>query len=219
MSGGEAAIKGSRAGEALRDWQQVRDSADIQYTPIAPDKLVPAKDPAWLEALGRFLKAIFGPIGEAMGMSWPVVQWILIGLAVLLVLFLVWRLVGPLLEYRRKPHVDEPEGWTPDRDAVLALLEDADRLAREGRFDEAAHLLLRRSVGQISAARPGWLHPASTAREIASLAGLPERARTAFATIAARVERSFFALIPLTGEDWQAARGAYAEFALAELAG
>lgn len=218
MSGGDIASKGTDAGRALRDWQQVRDSTDIQYAPADLTKLVPPQPPGWLVAIGRFLKAVFGPIGEAIGVSWPVLQWVLVGLAVVLVAILVWRLVAPMLEYRRPPAADQPEGWAPDRAAAMALLEDADRLAREGRFDEATHLLLQRSVSQIAAARPDWLHPASTAREIAAIAALPERARGAFATIAARVERSFFALIPLGAEDWQAARGAYAEFALAELA-
>jgi len=73
-------------------------------------------------------------------------------------------------------------------------------------------------VGQIATARPEWIVPASTAREIASLPRLPERARRAFGVIAERVERSRFALRALAGEDWQAARAAYAEFALAEVA-
>ena len=99
--------------------------------------------------------------------------------------------------------------------AALALLEDADRLAAEGRFDEATHLLLKRSVGQIAAARPDLLEPSSTAREIAELPALSEAARGAFALIAGRVERSLFALRRLSVDDWDAARAAYADFALA----
>ena len=68
-------------------------------------------------------------------------------------------------------------------------------------------------------ARPDWLLPASTAREIAMFPKLPERARTAFAVMAERVERSLFALRRLDEADWSAARGAYAQFALAELPG
>ena len=41
---------------------------------------------------------------------------------------------------------------------------------------------------------------------------------TRFATIAGRVESSLFALRALGAEDWQAARAAYADFALARLA-
>ena len=108
--------------------------------------------------------------------------------------------------------------WAPSAAEALALLEDADRLAALGQYDEATHLLLKRSVGQIAAARPDWLHPASTAREIAVLPGLPARARDAFALIAARVERSLFALVLLGPDDWQAARAAYTQFALTEIA-
>jgi hypothetical protein len=32
--------------------------------------------------------------------------------------------------------------WAPTREEALALLEEADRLAAEGRYGEAAHLLL-----------------------------------------------------------------------------
>ena len=57
----------------------------------------------------------------------------------------------------------------------------------------------------------------STAREIAGLAALPERARQAFAHISVRVERSRFAMRGLDAADWQSARAAYAEFALERL--
>ena len=111
----------------------------------------------------------------------------------------------------------EPE-WAPDRAEAIALLEDADRLAAAGRFGEAVHLLLKRSVRHIADARPDWLMPASTAREIAMMPALPEAARQAFGTIAARVERSLFALRDLDSGDWQAAREAYAKFALERFA-
>ena len=138
----------------------------------------------------------------------------------MLALVILWFLLAPLVErWRMRPPALPEEEWTPDRQAAEALLADADRLAREGRFDEAVHLLLRRSVADIAAARPDWLLPASTAREIASFPRLPERARSAFGVIAQRVERSLFALRRLDEADWSAARGAYAEFALAELPG
>ncbi|PLK27299.1 hypothetical protein C0V78_10680 [Novosphingobium sp. TH158] len=193
----------------------MRKAADIQFSPIEAKPKPPPELPAWLKAIGDFLESLLRPLGEALGLSWPVLQWVLVGIAVLCVGLLVWRIIAPLLEGRLpRPAAAEVPEWMPDRGAVMALLEDADRLAAEGRFDEATHLLLQRSIGEIAEARPDWLHPATTAREIAGNAALPERARAAFATIAARVERSFFALIPLGAEDWQAARAAYADFAL-----
>ena len=59
--------------------------------------------------------------------------------------------------------------------------------------------------------------PARNLQEIAALPGLPDKARGAFALIAERVERAVFALSPLDAGDWQAARAAYADFALARL--
>lgn len=206
--------------EALRDWQAVRANADIQFAPVAP--AAPPEQPAWLreigEAIARALRAIFEPLGHALGLSWPVLEKVLLGLSALAAAWVLWRLAGPMLAaWRKRAAAPAPE-WTPDAAAALALLEDADRLAAAGHYDEATHLLLKRSVGQIAAARPDWLTPASTAREIAVLPALPPAAREAFALIAARVERSLFALVPLGPDDWQAARAAYARFALTEAA-
>lgn len=206
---------GSAAG-AVDDWKAVRDAADIQYAPLPAVKPPPPTVmPEWLKALGRLLEAIFEPIGRLLGMSWPVFQYVLLALAAALALFLLWRLVvEPLLDRRRnRAGRAEEIHWTPDRAEALALLADADRLASEGRFGEAAHLLLRRSVHQIRDARPEWLNAASTAREIAVLPMLPDAGRRAFAVIAERVERAVFALRDLDAADWTAARGAYAQFA------
>lgn len=224
MSRGSAEIAGSTAAsDAARDWQSLRTDETIQYAPLPPVK--PPVTPDWMkqlgEALARFfgwigdlLQSVFGPLADLLGLSWATMRVLLIALAILLVLYLLWRIVPPLLaRLRREPPPPEPE-WAPDRAAAVALLEDADRLAAEGRYGEAAHLLLQRSVHHIAEARPDWLHPASTAREIAVLPPLPVRARNAFAVIAERVERSLFALRDLDLADWTAARAAYADFAL-----
>lgn len=202
------------AEDVASDWQAIRDAADIQYAPLPPMQ-PPPKPPDWLSQLFEWLQSLFEPLGKAFGMGWPVFSKILLALLVLGVLFLIWKLVvEPLLAVRRKPKLESEPEWAPVREQAVALLADADRLAEQGRFGEAARLLLQRSVGHITEAQPGWLQPASTAREIASLQRLPARAREAFGVIAARVERSLFALRELDSNDWQAARGAYADFAL-----
>ena len=135
---------------------------------------------------------------------------------------MIWRLAEPAIARLRLRQTGTPAeeypAWAPARAEAEALLADADALAAAGKFDEAAHLLLRRSVTQIAQARPDWLAPASTAREIAALRQLPETARAAFAEITARVESSRYALRPLGSADWQVARAAYADFALQRLA-
>jgi len=203
------------AADPLKGWEAIRADSDIQFAPIQLPKQEPP--PAWLEDLFEFLGRMLKPVAETLGVSWPVLQWVLLGLGALALAWILWRLLAPVARIRLRREASPEEEWAPDRGEALALLEDADRLAAEGRFDEATHLLLRRSVGQIAAARPDWLEPSSTAREIAMLPALPERARLAFAAIAERVERSLFALRRLDAGDWQAARAAYADFALADL--
>jgi hypothetical protein len=217
VTAGASATAGS---DAARDWEAVRAASDIQFAPVGP--VVPPRPPVppeWLLRFGEWLQKVFGGLGDWFGIPWPVFEKILIGLAILGAAILLWAILRPLIARLRQPRTPsaEPE-WTPDRHQALALLEDADRLAAEGRYDEATHLLLKRSVGQIAEARPDWLNPASTAREIANILSLPAAARTAFAAIAQRVERSRFALRPLVADDWQAARKAYADFALVAIA-
>ena len=204
-------------GDFLRDWQAVRGDDSIQYAPL-PEPEEP-ETPEWLERFLDWLGDVFSPVGEALatamgaiGLSWPVLQWVLLALAVLGVGVLVFRFVQPF-RHRAPEPTPQPE-WAPDRHAALDLIAEADRLAAEGRFDAATHLLLQRSVGQIAELRPDLLRPSSTAREIAALPVLSDAAREAFAAIATRVERSLFALRRLDQADWQAARAAYSRFAL-----
>ncbi len=214
------------AGAAPAGWQQLRGDPDVQFAPVTIPE-TPPPQPGWLskqiDKLFTWLGDALAPLGEALANSWWWLQWVLAGIVALFVIVLLVRLYDPAFLRRRKGSGggDDAgaEGWHPDAAASQALLEDADRLAAEGRFDEATHLLLRRSVAQIAAARPDWVEPSSTARELAGLPALPGPARAAFGVIAGRVEASLFALRALERADWEAARAAYAEFALARIDG
>jgi len=214
---GEIATPAGAEGIA-RHWQDVRGDSDIQFGPLPPPKQ--PETPEWLKNFLDWLSDVFSPvgsvlkgIGQALGISGPVFLWILAGIAVALLALLIWRFARGG-GWKRKAKAEPEAEWTPNAAEALTLLEEADRLAAEGRYDEATRLLLKRSVGQIAQARPGLLDPSSTAREIAALEALSQAARNAFATIADRVERSLFALRSLSADDWNAAREAYAEFAL-----
>lgn len=162
--------------------------------------------PAWLEALVDFIRSN-APVLK------PIFYAVLIGLA----LWLLWLLGKELYRRWRQAQgtpISTDDAWRPQTAAARRLLEEADALAREGRFGEAAHLLLHRSIEDIDARRPDFLRPALTSREIARAERLPEPARNAFATIAALVERSLFARRPLDASGWDQARAAYASFAL-----
>lgn len=210
------------SGSPPAGWEALHADGAIQFAPVAVQPALPS-EPGWLlRALNRLfgiLAELFAPLGRVFAGAWGWLQWVLLALAILFALVLLARLLGPGLGTRNKRKSGGPqqEEWHPDAAASLALLEDADRLAAEGRYEDATHLLLQRSVGHIAAARPDWVEPSSTARELAALPALPDAARAAFRTIAERVERSLFALGTLDRGDWEAARAAYAEFALARL--
>lgn len=209
------------SGLAPAGWAAMRGNGDLQFAPVTIPDIRP-RQPSWLEAwlndvfdlLGRLL----APLGEALGASWWWLQWALAALVAGFALLLAARMIAWRSgSQRQRAGAASADAWQPERAASLALLEDADRLASQGRFGEATRLLLQRSVSHIAAARPDWVEPSSTARELAALPALPDSARAAFAVIAERVERSLFALRALNREDWEAARAAYAEFALARL--
>ncbi|MFN3990493.1 MAG: hypothetical protein ACK4IS_09555 [Erythrobacter sp.] len=199
-------------------WAKLRASGDIQFEPVALPEVAPRELGAFerfLQGLFRWLGEVLGPVGAWLGAWWWLIEWVLIAGVAGFVLILLARTFGPLARRRNARTASAAVPWRPDTAASLALIEDAERLAAEGRFDEATHLLLTRSVGELAAARPGVVEPSSTARELAALPALSDAAREAFRVMAERVEISLFALQRLERADWEAARDAYARFALA----
>lgn len=205
------------AANAPAGWNELRGNEEIQFEPVDAVPEIP-REPGWFEemlrALFEFLGAVLSPIGSLLAGIWWWLQWALLAALVAFILYLIVRTFGPLARGGREKReaASEPD-WAPSEAQSVALLEDADRLAAEGRFDEATHLLLQRSVDHISSARPDWVEPSSTARELAALPTLSQTARRAFGAISERVERSLFALRSLDRSDWEAARAAYADFA------
>lgn len=180
----------------------------------------PPREPSWL---GRLLGDFFEWLGKG---GLPLVKalgWLLIAALALFLLYLFVPVVrdtvdGAIarLRGRSSSAEDDDSHWQPDHVAARNLLAEADALAAAGRFDEAVHLLLGRSLEDIQSRRPGLLKPALTARAIAAMRDLPEVARTAFAAIAEAVERSRWARRALAEPDWHQARASYESFAFGE---
>jgi len=168
----------------------------------------PSPPPQWLKDLLGFL-----------GGEHPVLNglfWVVVGAVVLAVLFLVARwAAGASWPWRRRDEA-AADDWRPDQAPARALLGEADALAAQGRFSDAAHLLLFRSIEDIESRRPRLVRPALTSRDIAALDAIPERPRGAFSRMARLVERSLFARRPLAEGDWRDCRAAYEEFAFVE---
>lgn len=167
--------------------------------------------PGWLRWFGDLLKHIA-----------PYMKYVFWAGLVVVGLLILYAIAREALRLR-KP-VARPQGprltadppWRPDAGQARDLLAAADQLAAEGRYLEAAHLLLLRSVQDIQKHRPSALRVSLTAREIAVSPALPEAARPAFAGIARVVERGLFGGRPVDGDDFVACRSAYEAFALPE---
>lgn len=169
--------------------------------------------PPWLKAIGDFITAL-GPVFQ-------VIFWLAVGGIVLGILYFLF---GEALRIRfggrktpkQKLGDDVLADIRPDADAARSLLDEADALAREGRYAEAVHLLLFRSIEDIQTRLEGGVPTSLTAREIAALGRLPERARKGLAPIIQVVEKSYFGGRPVDVAGWQHARSSYEEFAFGE---
>lgn len=198
----------------------------IQYAPPPTTTPVPAPAPPVSPGPPAPLPPISEPVASpiadpvAAGTS-PALQILLWAAAAILVLLILYWVASRLRDRRRAPAApgkakEQESDWRPEAAPALRLLGEADALAADGRYGEAARLVLFRSIEDIEARRPRLLRPALTSRDIAGLAGLPGGPRAAFARIAMMVERSLFARAELAADDWRDCRAAYEEFAFAE---
>lgn len=155
---------------------------------------------------------------EWLAPAFPYIFWTAVAIGAAVILALIAReLLGHRWGWSRRRAAGEDEAdWQPTAAAARALLEEAEQLAAQGRFAEATHLLLQRSVEDITARHPGLVRPSVTARDLAGTPALPDRARAAFAAIARVVETSLFGGREVDQAGWADCRGAYARFALAE---
>ncbi|MBX9881878.1 MAG: DUF4129 domain-containing protein [Sphingomonas sp.] len=201
-------------------------NVQFQLPPITP----PPPPPAWAKAVGEWLRWLVKPLVRLFqwldsllpaGIIARLLFWGLIALVVgLAVMLIVQRLrTGQWRLPRRAPRtapVIEEDGWQPEAMPVRRWLEEAEALAAAGRYAEAAHHLLRRSIDDIAARRPQLVQPALTSRELARAEAVPAPARGLFAGIAGLVERSLFGGRAVSAEDWRQARDAYARFTLGQ---
>jgi hypothetical protein len=186
--------------------QLVADSA-IQFE-LQPYVIQPP--PPWVKALAQFFEAIFPLL--------RVLFWLAVAAAAAFLLLAIARRVqdGRWSWPRRRPRqADAAPSWRPEEAPARALLSEADALAAQGRYAEAAHLLLFRSIEDIDNRRPNLVRPALTSRDIAGAPALPPGPRTSFSSIVMMVERSLFGGRTLGEGEWRQCRAAYEDFAFA----
>lgn len=205
MAAGSGATGGAAADAVARAHAAMLQDPTLQFRFEA---LKPPEPPAWLK-----------PLLEVLAQLAPLMVWIFWGglaLGLGMVLFFIARELIRVRwpERRRRDEAAKPKDeWRPSPEAARALLQDADRLAAEGRFAEAARLLLHRSIEDFEGRRPRAVRPSLTARDIAGLDSLPAPARPPFEKIATVVERSFFGGRPVDASAFAECRSAYEAFA------
>jgi hypothetical protein len=206
-------------------WRALRGDGGVQFdlTPVAPEP----KAPDWLRTLGHWIADALRPVGRAI--EWltslmpeaPYARILLWTVLIAALVALAWLLITRwrsgewrLPRWRRgESGAAEEEEWIPPAAPMRAWLEEADALAANGRFGEAVHHLLKRSIDDIAHRRPHLVRPALTSRDIAAAEAIPPGARTLFAGIVATVERSLFGGRPVSAGEWSATRETYANFA------
>jgi hypothetical protein len=164
--------------------------------------------PEWFAWVARFF--------ELLG---PFLKYLLWGGLIVGLGLILWFVIREFIRYRKPAKVAgagkalDLEAWKPDAKRARVLLADADKLAAEGLYAEAAHLLLWRSIDEIEERKPRLIAKAYTSRDIASLEQLPGSARQAFRLIAAHVEMNLFGGRPLNASAWGECRSAYEQVA------
>ncbi|HEX8471321.1 MAG TPA: hypothetical protein VF633_09430 [Brevundimonas sp.] len=170
---------------------------------------VPPEIPGWLHWVGDILKFIAPALKYVFWGGLIVIA----GLILFAVAREILKLRGPRAKATKARQPPEPE-WRPDVAAARDLLVQADALAADGLYAEAAHLLLLRSVEDIQKRQPKALRVSLTTREIATLKAIPESARPAFTRIGSVVERSLFGAASVGAGDFADCRQAYEAFAI-----
>lgn len=203
--------------------QQGYQSSPPSYRPADPSALPPqAGDPSAMPPAPSRppdLPPVSG--GGGLDGAMEVFLWVAAGVALAILLYWIYAwfrdrgLGARAPKEKRKRGKQAKDAWRPSEEQAVQLLDEADVLANEGHYDEAARLLLHRSIGEIDTHRPDLVRPALTSRDIAGHPLLPAGPAAAFARIAALVERSLFARRPLGPDDWQNCRAAYHDFAFA----
>ncbi len=177
--------------------------------------LPPAPEPPKLGWLENFFKG-FAKFIEAILPLLKIIFFMGIGAIIALILYAIAKVIYET-RFKREPKavVEEapPPLYTPDQDQARILLEDVDALAAQGRFEEAVHELLFRSIQDIDIRRPNTIRRSLTSREIAALKILTPETRKAFATIGGVVETSYFGGETIGKSEFDICREAYAQFA------
>ena len=228
MSGGNSHDAAAAADRFAAAHAALKADSSVQFALQPAPK--PPTPPQWLLDFFQWLSHVLRPVGRLL--AWissfmpdapyaRIFLWTVLAIGAAMLLWVVYQRLryGVWRLPRRKRGTAalveaEEESWAPDAAPVRAWLREADLLAEQGRYSEAVHHLLFRSIEDIAKRRPRLVRPALTSRELAGADAIPAPARELFSGIARLVERSLFGGRPVDAQDWSSARTAYADFTL-----
>jgi len=148
----------------------------------------------------------------AVGAVAPLAMLVIYTLVVVAIVLVVVWIVSEVTRRRRGPKAAPPaqgdaEGAERGRPEREALPGDATRLAAEGRFGEAIHVLLLVAIRQLAERSRVPVQASRTSRELARLLPLAGDGRKAFEELVRAVELTLFGGVPAGAEDWERSLG------------
>ena len=196
--------------EAIRTaFRRVKRDTDIQFDLDFQAPPPPQETPGWIEAIGRFIARIIDFLAPFL----TVIFWLgLAALACVILYGIATNIIEARLKRAGPPEVPDAVEYKPEREKALILLDSADALAREGRFAEAVHMLLFKSIQDIEAQAEAGLRRSLTSREIAKERSLGPKTRTLFSALSERVEHSHFGGRSVNEAGYKEARALYVTF-------
>jgi hypothetical protein len=140
----------------------------------------------------------------------PGVLWIVIGIAILVMLYAFRDLIPILRSSQGNDWMSEEAfGGGGKVGSPAAALGAADELAAQGRFMEAMHVLLLQGLAAIRAGLDEEFADSLTSREILRRARLPDPGRASLRDIVNRVELTYFGQYPAALPDYEACRASF----------
>ena len=156
-----------------------------------------------------------GGEGPALGNA---LMWLLLGVGVVVTVMWIARALSGYTRDAQAPSRASPVARPPP-----ARLErpktDAERLAEDGRYDEAIHVLLLETLRALDRHVPGGIRKSYTSREVLSRIELPSAAHPELESLVSAVETSLFGNDVSERIDYEACVGHFQRFADAYDAG
>jgi len=137
--------------------------------------------------------------GGALASLLKVLVWVVLAVCAVTIVALLVRARG---SRAAELAPGEPAGVESPPAALDAPRSEAETLADQGRYDEAVHLLLLKTIEALVRTRPGGLPEAWTSREIQREMPMVQSARAPFGALVGTVEASLFGGRPVDEPAW-----------------